>query len=60
VRYTFDDRHYVTLFQDAWHFLPSEANVRWFKSLAEWHKQAQWDQLLDLVGFNRDFDGVRS
>lgn len=54
MKFTYDDRHYVSLFHDAWHFLPSQANVTWFKGLRPEKKQELWDDLLNKIGLLDD------
>jgi hypothetical protein len=49
-----EDRHYPSLFVEAWGFLPSEANVRWFKGLSPWRKRDHVEEMLDMVYAKKD------
>jgi len=49
-----EDRHYPSLFVEAWGFMPSAANVRWFKGLSAWHKRALVEDMLDMVHAKKD------
>jgi hypothetical protein len=42
-------QHYPSLFLEAWGFMPSEANVRWFKALGPLRKRQHIEQMLDMV-----------
>jgi hypothetical protein len=44
-----DFQHYPSLFLEAWGFMPSEANVRWFKALGPLRKRKHIEDMLDMV-----------
>lgn len=44
-----DIKHYPSLFLEAWGFMPSEANVRWFKGLGPIRQRQHVEEMLDMV-----------
>lgn len=44
-----DIKHYPSLFLKAWGFMPSEANVRWFKGLGPIRQRQHVEEMLDMI-----------
>jgi len=47
-------KHYPSLFLEAWGFMPSEANVRWFKDLGPLRKRQHVEGMLDMIYEKKD------